>query len=71
MASERTLFDARRAAREAQKNQLKKRIAQSQDEIVGLRAQQAAKAREAELIVGRAEGRARPLRRRTSCSSRA
>ena len=30
----------RRASRDAQKDQLKKRIAQSQDEIVGLRAQQ-------------------------------
>jgi HlyD family secretion protein len=52
VSSERTLFIARGASREAQKDQLKKRIAQSQDEIVGLRAQQTAKAREAELIVG-------------------
>ncbi len=50
MSSERTLFQARRASREAQKDQLKKRIAQSQDEISGLKAQQEAKAREAELI---------------------
>jgi HlyD family secretion protein len=50
VSSERTLFDARRATRDAQKDQLKKRIAQSQDEIRGLRAQQEAKAREAELI---------------------
>ncbi|WP_230530126.1 HlyD family type I secretion periplasmic adaptor subunit [Microvirga roseola] len=50
MGSERTLFEARRASREAQKDQLKKRIAQSQDEITGLKAQQEAKAREADLI---------------------
>lgn len=50
VSSERTLFEARRATRDAQKDQLKKRIAQSQDEIRGLRAQQEAKAREAELI---------------------
>jgi len=48
--SERTLFGARRAAKESQKNQLEKRIAQSRDEIVGLEAQKAAKARELELI---------------------
>jgi HlyD family secretion protein len=56
VASERTLFEARRAAREAQKDQLKKRIAQSQDEIVGFKAQQSAKAREAELIVDELKG---------------
>jgi HlyD family secretion protein len=56
VASERTLFEARRAAREAQKDQLKKRIAQSQDEIVGFKAQQGAKAREAELIVEELKG---------------
>jgi HlyD family secretion protein len=50
MSSERTLFDARRAARDAQKDQLKKRITQAQDEITGLKAQQEAKAREAALI---------------------
>jgi HlyD family secretion protein len=54
--SERTLFVARRAARDAQKDQLRKRIAQSQDEINGLKAQQAAKAREAELIVEELKG---------------
>ena len=54
--SERTLFEARRAAREAQKDQLKKRIAQSRDEISGLRAQQDAKAREAALIVEELKG---------------
>ncbi|MCB5174301.1 MULTISPECIES: HlyD family type I secretion periplasmic adaptor subunit [Microvirga] len=56
MGSERTLFDARKAAREAQKDQLKKRISQSQDEITGLKAQQAAKAREAELIKDELKG---------------
>jgi HlyD family secretion protein len=56
VTSERTLFEARRAAREAQKDQLKKRIAQSQDEIVGFKAQQSAKAREAELIVEELKG---------------
>ncbi|MBF9232714.1 HlyD family type I secretion periplasmic adaptor subunit [Microvirga sp. BT350] len=50
MASERTLFEARRSARDAQKSQLRKRIAQSEDEIIGLKAQQNAKVREAELI---------------------
>ncbi|MBJ6124053.1 HlyD family type I secretion periplasmic adaptor subunit [Microvirga splendida] len=56
MSSERTLFTARRASREAQKDQLKKRITQSQDEIRGLKAQQEAKAREAELIVDELKG---------------
>lgn len=56
LSSERTLFEARRAAREAQKDQLRKRISQAQDEIVGLKAQQAAKAREAELIVEELKG---------------
>ncbi|QFU18202.1 HlyD family type I secretion periplasmic adaptor subunit [Microvirga thermotolerans] len=56
MASERTLFEARRSAREAQKDQLRKRIAQSQDEITGFRAQQEAKAREAELIKDELKG---------------
>lgn len=56
VSSERTLFEARRATRDAQKDQLKKRIAQSQDEIRGLRAQQEAKAREAELITEELKG---------------
>lgn len=56
MSSERTLFDARRAARDAQKDQLKKRIAQSQDEITGLRAQQEAKARASALIAEELKG---------------
>jgi HlyD family secretion protein len=56
MASERTLFEARRATRDAQKDQLRKHISQSQDEITGLRAQQGAKVREAELIVDELKG---------------
>jgi HlyD family secretion protein len=54
--SERTLFEARLSAREGQKSQLKKRIAQLQDEIVGLKAQQAAKTREAAIIVDELKG---------------
>jgi len=54
--SERTLFEARRAARESQKDQLRKRVAQSRDEIVGLKAQQQAKVREAALIAEELKG---------------
>ncbi|HEY8579988.1 MAG TPA: HlyD family type I secretion periplasmic adaptor subunit [Beijerinckiaceae bacterium] len=50
VASERRLLEARRSAREGQKNQLRKRVSQLHDEIAGLKAQQAAKAREAEII---------------------
>ncbi|MBM6593349.1 HlyD family type I secretion periplasmic adaptor subunit [Microvirga pudoricolor] len=50
MDSERTLFLARKGAQESQKNQLAKRVSQSQDEIVGLQAQKAAKERELQLI---------------------
>ena len=56
MASERTLFEARRSAREGQKSQLRKRISQLEDEISGLRAQQSAKAREAVLIEDELKG---------------
>ncbi len=56
MDSERTLFEARLAAREGQKSQLKKRISQLHDEIVGLKAQQAAKTREAVIIVDELKG---------------
>jgi len=56
VSSERTLFIARRASRDAQKDQLRKRITQSRDEITGLRAQQQAKTREAELIVDELKG---------------
>jgi HlyD family secretion protein len=56
LEAERTLFEARRSAREGQKGQLRKRIAQLQDEITGLKAQQSAKAREAALISKELEG---------------
>ena len=56
MSTERTLFDARRAARDAQKDQLRKRISQSQDEIKGLRAQQDSKASEAAFIAEELKG---------------
>jgi len=56
VAAEKTLFDARRAAREGQKSQLNKRISQLQDEIEGLRAQQKSKAREAVLIEDELKG---------------
>jgi len=56
ITSERTLFEARRAARDAQKDQLRKRIAQAQDEIVGLKSQQEAKVREAALISDELKG---------------
>jgi HlyD family secretion protein len=56
MNSERTLFEARRAARDAQKDQLRKRITQSRDEIQGLKAQQEAKVREAALITEELKG---------------
>jgi HlyD family secretion protein len=50
LASERKLFELRRTARLGQKQQLRQRIAQSQEEIRGLEAQQAAKTKETELI---------------------
>jgi HlyD family secretion protein len=48
--SERKLFELRRTARLGQKQQLRQRIAQLQEEIRGLEAQQAAKTKETELI---------------------
>lgn len=54
--SERTLFEARLRARAGQKSQLQKRIAQLEDEIVGLKAQQASKVREAALIADELKG---------------
>ncbi len=54
--SERTLFDARRTAREGQKSQLQKRIAQLRDEIVGLKAQQTSKVRESAIIENELKG---------------
>jgi HlyD family secretion protein len=50
LASERKLFELRRTARLGQKQQLRQRIAQLQEEIRGLGAQQDAKTRETELI---------------------
>src|SRR5690242_15425008 len=56
LANERKLFELRRSARLGQKGQLKQRIAQLQDEIRGLTAQQEAKAREIALISKELEG---------------
>jgi HlyD family secretion protein len=50
LAAERKLFDLRRSSRAGQKAQLRKRIEQLQQEIEGLSAQQAAKAKEITLI---------------------
>lgn len=50
LAAEQSLFEARRSARDGQKAQLHKRIGQLRDEIVGLKAQQAARDRQAILI---------------------
>jgi HlyD family secretion protein len=56
MASERKLFALRRSARVGQKDQLRQRIAQLQEQIVGLTAQQDAKSKEMELIDKELEG---------------
>jgi HlyD family secretion protein len=56
MASERKLFDLRRAARQGQKLQLAQRSAQLDEEIRGHTALQAAKAEEIELIGRELEG---------------
>jgi HlyD family secretion protein len=56
VANERKLFELRRSARLGQKAQLKQRITQLQDEILGLSAQQEAKAREITLINKELEG---------------
>lgn len=48
--AESRLFEVRRSARDGQRAQLRKRVAQLSDEIRGLRAQQAAKEREAQII---------------------
>jgi HlyD family secretion protein len=50
MAAQERLFNIRRKAREGQKAQLEKRIAQLRQEVTGLEAQQAAKANEIEWI---------------------
>jgi HlyD family secretion protein len=56
LVSEQTLFEARRAARDGQKSQLRKRIAQLGNEIDGLKAQAASKVREATLIADELKG---------------
>ncbi len=50
LAAETRLFEVRRAARDGQRAQLRKRVIQLQDEIKGLRFQQSAKEREAAII---------------------
>ena len=50
LASERRLFDLRRTARAGQKDQLRQKIVQLQEQISGLAAQQDAKAKETTLI---------------------
>lgn len=50
VAAENNLFQSRRSARAGQKEQLRKRIGQLQDEIRGLQSQQAGKAEEAKII---------------------
>lgn len=50
IAAETRLFEVRRAARDGQRAQLRKRVAQLRDEIKGLKAQQVAKEREAGII---------------------
>lgn len=50
VASEQSLFEARRAARDGQKAQLAQRIDQLGDEIAGLKAQQTARDQQARLI---------------------
>jgi len=56
MAGERRLFELRRTARSGQKAQLSQQFAQLREEIVGLTAQQRAKAREITLITRELEG---------------
>lgn len=56
IAAERRLFDARRAARESQRAQFAKRITQLQNEILGLRAQLDANARETQIITEELKG---------------
>jgi HlyD family secretion protein len=56
IAAEQKLFHARRAAREGQRGQLMKRIAQLQNEIQGLQSQLGANAREAHIIADDLKG---------------
>ena len=56
LASEASLFRARTTARESQKELLKSKVSQLGEEIVGLEAQVAAKAKQLELITGELTG---------------
>jgi len=56
IATEQSQFEARRAAREGRKAQLARRIAQLADEGAGLKAQQAARDRQAALIAEELDG---------------
>jgi HlyD family secretion protein len=56
MASERKLFELRRAARLGQKDQLQQRVKQLQEQITGLTAQQDAKTKETALIEQELQG---------------
>ena len=56
LASEASLFRARTTARESQKELLKSKVAQLGEEIVGLEAQVASKAKQLELITGELTG---------------
>ncbi|WAC26560.1 HlyD family type I secretion periplasmic adaptor subunit [Ancylobacter sp. SL191] len=56
IATEQNQFEARRAAREGRKAQLARRIGQLEDEVTGLRAQQAARDRQAALIAEELKG---------------
>ena len=56
IAAEHKLFTARRSAREGQRAQLTKRVTQHQNEIVGLRSQLDANARESQIIAEELKG---------------
>jgi membrane fusion protein, type I secretion system len=56
LASERKLFELRRKARLGQKDQLQQRIKQLEEQIGGLTAQQAAKAKELDIIAQELQG---------------
>ena len=62
LASEESLFKARATARESQKDLLQSRVSQLGEEIGGLDAQVASKAKQLELITGELIGRAGALR---------
>ncbi|AMJ61156.1 HlyD family type I secretion periplasmic adaptor subunit [Bosea sp. PAMC 26642] len=56
IAAETRLFEVRRMSRDGQRAQLRKRVAQLHDEVIGLAAQQGAKERESEIIKIELEG---------------